>query len=1332
MVRGVMSQYDASHDFHHVERVVKMAKFIAHKELALPSDVSTLDSAHCTSVAPSILEKLQVIELAAYLHDVHDHKYVEPNQNGTVDKNKAQRAIEEHLSQLLVPEDIIERVQYVVDNISYSKEVKRMKENKEEKDELPIELKVVQDSDRLDAIGVIGAARCLVFSGSKRRAIYIPEEETFISSCHSPIELFQQKLALNPTPTVSATDDSAIQHFYDKLFHLESMMKTTTGKELAKKRVQHMKTFMADLYEELYFENLHQWQPPSLTSPPSCNTNTSISDSLDDLLDESFLILPTTNGCHSLTTSAPNMHIGNHFLNWNNQHNHQPLGAFGGNTNMLKEDISSLVYVYLPRCSLPLLIPRYSIFQTWTEQLTTETTRLALKEMTRAHYHQFVGKQQQPSNDYSDQPLLDLNSLFQHGLISVHTNSLHSNSSTTLTCPSVYLDLGLSNISDSNKIEVEKAFLFAQVVENGLRNETSILNSASFTVNANNLAIHCLINLCVLGSTFRKSKQSVTAASFSASTNQETDQSALDLLIRQALSQCETVNQIIVMRRTIENLQYPLNRGQWITKRTSPQLFHSTKKSILDYIDEKLHRSFFKLYELKGDYLGFLGFSSMNALLQSNALVIDASQKEIQCYKALRQFLLFNGDVIRKLKSLSESSIATNSNSTFASNVLEALLWSTLESTSSVLEQPLLMNNTTNASRELAIYNECMDGRDYTQIPSLSALIEFSLCVLISQLRWNTFLLFDKISLLFRLYNELQLCGIVTHFDFITFYKVIEYRLNEQEACIDRKVRSLKKSPAYGMMSTNMRSGSSQGNDVPGYPSQIHIFYDSDDQNYAHALQEVSSSGVLHRMKELLRFVKEVHSLTAATAHHMDHGQSNSKENRREIEVSFDLALSYDHVMSKLESLLCQQTPHSSGPTTLHNIQTILNQHNELESNQNVSALMNSAPITQIVHQLNLYHDRRKRIQHEQQQKLLELEQQKKKRTRRKKSVVVFEEENGTKACTEGVPSSSSSSSSTMNNFVFSSSSHAQQQQQQASSSKKTVTKGRRKSCTSVSSSGGNMNSFTFIQEDGKSTTSASKSSSSKTAKKRRASVVSATSTATSCSQASSSDHSVTTFSDLNVDQVVPPSAVLNRSQPYMAKQGPPSSSFGVMSTSYSMSASSTFHNSSSSHHGGQNSNMGYSINNSNNHLSTYPNNNNNSNYDFMTKFSQQVLDEGEFSFGDYTAEDPLMLIHAQPQSSHALTSHSSVGHFNSMLEQLGGELDWMNSSTNLCCEESSIQLIENEFSALLDFPLTASTSTACFYNELQQEESSSSASEESSGMKKRKRGEQNDCCQGP
>ncbi|EFC46124.1 predicted protein [Naegleria gruberi] len=237
MVASIMSKYDASHDFNHVERVVNLAKHIAKCENVIDED------------------KLQVIELAAYLHDVHDHKYVEKSDTALTPK----RAIEEHLSSLEVPNQLIERVQFVVDNISFSKEVKRLKENTVlDINELPIELKVVQDSDRLDAIGAVGVARCLVFSGSKGRAIYLNEPT---SQFKSPSEMVDWKITETPKPTVSTTDDSAIQHFYDKLFHLESMMKTETGKKLAKKRVDHMRVFVEDLYDEIYFEalesNLH-------------------------------------------------------------------------------------------------------------------------------------------------------------------------------------------------------------------------------------------------------------------------------------------------------------------------------------------------------------------------------------------------------------------------------------------------------------------------------------------------------------------------------------------------------------------------------------------------------------------------------------------------------------------------------------------------------------------------------------------------------------------------------------------------------------------------------------------------------------------------------------------------------------------------------------------------------------------------------------------------------------------------------------------------------------------------------------------------------------------
>ena len=104
----------------------------------------------------------------------------------------------------------------------------------------------------MDAIGAIGIARCLTFSGAKNRAIYIPEEGV-VENFQTPQLFVEEKIKGTPQPTVSASDDSALQHFYDKLFHLASMMKTESGKKLAEKRVHHMKTYLCQLYDELYW-----------------------------------------------------------------------------------------------------------------------------------------------------------------------------------------------------------------------------------------------------------------------------------------------------------------------------------------------------------------------------------------------------------------------------------------------------------------------------------------------------------------------------------------------------------------------------------------------------------------------------------------------------------------------------------------------------------------------------------------------------------------------------------------------------------------------------------------------------------------------------------------------------------------------------------------------------------------------------------------------------------------------------------------------------------------------------------------------------------------------
>ncbi|KAF0975776.1 hypothetical protein FDP41_005103 [Naegleria fowleri] len=1219
----------------------------------------------------------------------------------------------------------------------------------------------------------------------------------------------------------------------------------------------------------------HPWQFNSSLPTNDCMNSLGGQDSfvlLERLLDEPNQILNNAASSNTLTIHPstqpcsldPSLTIHRTSLNNRHQPQQQIRNVMGANTSKvsvhsLKEDISSLVYVYLPNCSLPLLIPHYSILQSWLAQLTNQKTRMALREVTRPHYWTLIGARSDSSNSKSDDvlgqqqyhhpldpsfscgvhnplpqdnaamgglampttttttdhfqqmptlPTLDLLSLFQHGLIRVEVEDgfgiTTNTTTTTLTCPSIYLDLGLSNITETNKVEIEKAFLFPQVVENGLRNEASILNSATFMVNSNNLAIHCLINMCVIGSTFRKAKNSSPGSSSSTTeSSNHSDKSALDLLIRQALSQCETINQIVVMRRTIENLQYPPNRGQWINEKTSPQQFHATKKAILDYIDEKMHRSFFKIYELKGEYLVFLGFSNMNALLQSNALVIDASQKELQCYKALRHFLLFNAEVIRKLKELCISSqeISTNhnnidnsihlnlllgnnnNNNNNSNNNMDASLISvapntTTTTTTRTNADIIMMNSSTYSSPllERALFMESPDGHDYTQIPSLCSLIEFSLCVLISQLKWNTFPLFDKISLLFRLYNELSVCGIMTRFDFLTFYKVIENRLDEHESGLERKVRAFKKSPLMYGMSTTMRSGTLQGNDVPGYPSQIHLVYDSDDQNDSHAWQEVSTLGVLNRMKELWRFVKQLyHELersnidkeekdrrsiltNSVSLTNVNHQQDDSHasclggvDGGGELQVTFqDASIAIEQLSSSLDLLLKEEDEEQS--TFNHyknnfnhhtNIQTILNHYQELEHNTQVSAFMNSAPITQIVLQLNLYHERKRRIQQERehQRKLLE---QNKKKQRRRKSSASANPSNSQLPLNESQSSNAMTTTEAKNHTIPS------------------TKGGRRKSCPSTSGCStshtnqtqkSSMLQFTFVQEDGKSFKSSSKSSSSSSnnnnnthSKKRRGSVLSTTSNVTTCSQGSfsSTDASVTSNSITNTycNAGLDPQMLNDQSNFTILNSLPqilPSQ--GVMTTSYSSTSSSshcpstsyTF-NVDSHNYGAGEASFFHSQRLMD--LNTNPVNQSGPYESYMTKFSQispqVLLDEGG-GFSLDTLQDPFNTVSEVDSLKQGMIPLSDM----IMTEHMkGGEFDWMNSSS-LCCEDSSCSfssLIEKEFSEILDLPPvnvavpSTSTTGGCGIllnglEPIQMGEESSDVSEESSG-KKRKRGE--------
>ncbi|KIX98359.1 uncharacterized protein Z520_05660 [Fonsecaea multimorphosa CBS 102226] len=184
-------RFDASHDFEHVRRVLSNALAILEKE----------EEERKQKALPA-LNPLSVI-LGALLHDVEDKKYVDV----TVDQQKM--TLQKAVIEAGMPESYAEHVQLLVEGVSYSSEVKNPQHVKNLIDAIP-ELAVVQDADRLDAIGAIGIARCFTFGGAKG---------------------------------ARSLQDS-IQHFEDKLLKLEGMMKTKAGKAMAKGRSDRIREFM--------------------------------------------------------------------------------------------------------------------------------------------------------------------------------------------------------------------------------------------------------------------------------------------------------------------------------------------------------------------------------------------------------------------------------------------------------------------------------------------------------------------------------------------------------------------------------------------------------------------------------------------------------------------------------------------------------------------------------------------------------------------------------------------------------------------------------------------------------------------------------------------------------------------------------------------------------------------------------------------------------------------------------------------------------------------------------------------------------------------------------
>jgi HD superfamily phosphodiesterase len=204
-----MSGHDPSHNPTHVHRVVSLAHRIHASELALhPSTASTKYNK-------------TIITLSALLHDIGDHKYLpkDTTSNSTTAVDPKQLVYNALISHGADAELAL-RVQTIVNNVSYTNET-RNPEHVQSLISTPgyHELAIVQDADRLDAIGAVGIARTFTYLGSQGKK----REE---SNDTRPWEL-----------------EESIEHFGDKLEKLEGMMKTDAGKEIAKERTRRLKVF---------------------------------------------------------------------------------------------------------------------------------------------------------------------------------------------------------------------------------------------------------------------------------------------------------------------------------------------------------------------------------------------------------------------------------------------------------------------------------------------------------------------------------------------------------------------------------------------------------------------------------------------------------------------------------------------------------------------------------------------------------------------------------------------------------------------------------------------------------------------------------------------------------------------------------------------------------------------------------------------------------------------------------------------------------------------------------------------------------------------------------
>ncbi len=199
-VKEKLQNAEGGHDWFHIERVLKNSENIAKGE-------------NCN---------LEVVQLGALLHDIADSKF----HNG--DETVGPRVAREFLESENVDEETILHVINIINNISY-------KGGNFERKFKSIELDIVQDADRLDAIGAIGIARAFNYGGFKNRTLHNPE-------IAPKMNMSKEAYKKNDSPTLN--------HFYEKLLLLKDLMNTETGRQIALERHRYMENFLAQFYAE--------------------------------------------------------------------------------------------------------------------------------------------------------------------------------------------------------------------------------------------------------------------------------------------------------------------------------------------------------------------------------------------------------------------------------------------------------------------------------------------------------------------------------------------------------------------------------------------------------------------------------------------------------------------------------------------------------------------------------------------------------------------------------------------------------------------------------------------------------------------------------------------------------------------------------------------------------------------------------------------------------------------------------------------------------------------------------------------------------------------------